>query len=330
LNDVGDQDPCAKLYEVLQDSRNALQVERATEALQLIGGPKAVQAVADLNMRQLLNDQFFKPIREADEKGQELLGLARSQTERAYNHTLTTAKVVLGLGIGLSLIFMLLIFKDQFGVGAAAVPQPATVQATPAEGQEQVPATPAAEQEQVPASTSNTPLVAGFVFSCMTAIAGLLMPYFWDPVKTVYKANAESVKLVAGLHGYLSRLRLLGLGYAEAFTNKEWAVERLVFMERINTAAGAALKETILGLNDLGAWPVEAAVGPVQVPDLSGKLLKDAQALAKGYGLETVADALSAESTLPALTVVSQFPPAKTQVAVGSTVTVAISQGKSQ
>ena len=74
----------------------------------------------------------------------------------------------------------------------------------------------------------------------LALVGGLLVPYFWNPAQAMQKTNAEMTRLITSFHGYISRMRLLGLGFAHAYSQNK---ADLSFLTVVSNAAGSAIND---------------------------------------------------------------------------------------
>jgi len=156
----------------------------------------------------------------------------------------------------------------------------------------------------------------------VAAIAGLLTPFFWNSASAVQKASAEMTRLVTGFHGYMSRMRLLGLGFADLFSRQKADVQVLT---SVANAAGDAMLDSAGVLADVAVWP--SGKGTVKVPDVTGKTWAEAAQLAHERGLTITLKDLAYGDTAEGR-VSGQSPTADSIVEVGTEIELTLSKGK--
>jgi serine/threonine-protein kinase len=156
----------------------------------------------------------------------------------------------------------------------------------------------------------------------IAAIVGLLTPFFWNSALAVQKGSAEMTRLVTGFHGYMGRMRLLGLGFADLCARDRADAQ---FLTTVSDAAGDAMLDSAGILSGVGAWP--AGRGTVKVPDVAAKSWADAATLAADRGLAVTLKEL-AYSDIESGKVSAQSPAANTLVETGTTIELTLSKGK--
>ncbi|MDY0019001.1 MAG: PASTA domain-containing protein, partial [Anaerolineae bacterium] len=265
--------------------QEGITYQRANEALKAMGGQKAVQALIESTKQQWVESKFFNPIEEADQHGRRILNATVWMSVISYLVTLGAAVVVLWFGAGLL---------------------SSSVQKIQASGTAQL--------------ATTVEAIAGAI----AAIAGLLLPFFWNPSGAVQKANAEMTKLVTAFHGYMGRMRLLGLGFAHAYTEDRADTN---FLLAISHAAGDAMVDSAGVLTDVGAWP-GVNKGVVQVPDFKGMTWSEAAEAAKGRSLQITMKEQAYDAEIEEGKVTAQSLPAETLVELGATLALTLSKGK--
>jgi hypothetical protein len=91
---------------------------------------------------------------------------------------------------------------------------------------------------------------------------------YLTPIKDADKAGLDILKNTderaeESYEFLTSRLRLLGLGFAHAYTEKSWS-EFSTFLTDTSKAAGEAMLDSVDALNGIGHWPAQT---PKQATD---------------------------------------------------------------
>lgn len=259
-----------------------IQSGRARDALIVMGGERAVESIVNYNIQQQVTDRFFEPMEEARKKGWELLEDVRNWSGSNYRYAYYIAIVTAGLGISIFIIGLLVLF---FG--------------------------------------DNT--TAGFVSvggGLLLSFAAGVGAYLWEPVKGLNKVAAELSRLIMSFENYLGRMRLIGLGFAHAYTQNSF--DQLQFLKRISEMTSDAMRESASSLADVGDWPgfFERQSAFATVPDLVEKPLAVAKQLVQEAELELVVANSEYHKDKVQDTILSQIPGPGTFVTKGSTVEV--------
>jgi beta-lactam-binding protein with PASTA domain/HEAT repeat protein len=257
----------------------------ADKALKMMGGETAATALLEADRKQYVEEQFFGPIKEASSQGNAILNEMRQKGIEAYNFTKTVAIIVVVIGM---LLAGYSIWEMIFGG-----PNRAELFAT-----------------------------GGLISSVLLLLGGLITTTFWNPASAVQKAVAELAKLMTAFYGYMGRMRLIGLGFAHAYTENNW--DQTEFLTRMSDAAGEAMMDSASLLNDIGFWPGTT----ITVPNLLGKTSAEAEVEAKARGLDVVVKEMAYHDTQAQGQVCKQSPEADTQVKIGRTLDITLSMGQ--
>jgi hypothetical protein len=165
--------------------------------------------------------------------------------------------------------------------------------------------------------------IATGITGLIASLVGLLTPFFWNSASAVQKANAEMTRLVTAFHGYMGRMRLLGLGFADAYTKDQ---ADATFLTTVSEAAGSAMMDSSGLLTDISYWP--AAREHVQTPDFAGMTWNDAETAAKARSLRIRLEGQVFSDDVAEGRIVGQSPVADSKTEVGSVVNLTLSKGK--
>jgi hypothetical protein len=262
-----------------------LRRERARIALTAMGGADSVKALVGIEKKAWVQNRYFNPMHEMDAEARKSLKVVQGQARVSFWFTHVAASVVVAIGIALAVGCLVAIFKD---AGTWTVLGPG-------------------------------------IAAVVTAVGGMLVPFFFNPASAVQRACAEMTRVITAFMGYSGRMRLLGLGFAAEYTKDS---ADLAFLKAINEAAGSALADSCNVLGDVAVWP---GMSTVEVPDLVGKDWDTAVAAAKPFGLQVSLDKVDfSEKADDENKIVKQTPPTKSQAVVGTVIKVVISKGKKE
>lgn len=179
------------------------------------------------------------------------------------------------------------------------------------------------EENQTPQVNNSffglNPTSAGIIFAgLMTSILGALGTAVFDPVKGLQKATAEITQLIMTFENYLGRMRLIGLGFAHAYTSQNW--EQLDFLNQVSNLTASAMRESGSYLDKIGEWPGDSQF--VNVPYLMNRQLDEAILLVQKSGLEVKVSDPKYDNGKTINTVIAQDPDPGISLAVGSLVKV--------
>jgi len=268
-----------RLVESLKVQEGAVY-DRARYALRVIGDERSIQDLIAETRRRWLENRYFQPIEDADQHGRRILDNTVWMSRASFIFTLLVAGAVV-------------IFGSAMLFNNLVRPQP--------EG------------------SSGLKEIAGAVAGALTAIAGLLLPFFWNPSQRVQETNVEIARVITAFHAYIGRVRLLGLGFASQYADGKADIN---FLTTVSNAVGDAMLDSTGLLSEIG----QAARAVVETPDLVGKTWEDAAVEARAYGLTITFEKL-AQSDKPEGQVVEQKPAAKTPVQAGSKLALTLSKG---
>ena len=257
---------------------------RARDALSIMGSVEAAGALIGAEKSRWLQDRFFGPIEKADQHGKEILSGTIWMSRVSWVFTLIVAAVVTGFGGWL-------LYASISKLVAADVVQWETI--------------------------------ATGIAGAAASIVGLLAPFFWNSASAVQKGNAEMTKLVTAFHGYMGRMRLLGLGFADAYTKDKADAS---FLTTVSGAAGEAMIESVGVLTDISAWP--GAKVKVRVPKGKELTWQDAEKEIKARALVITLKELAYDDEVAVNLVADQDPKADAEVEAGTSVAVTLSMGK--
>jgi hypothetical protein len=163
------------------------------------------------------------------------------------------------------------------------------------------------------------PLITTFI-GALSTIGGFLGTYVWEPAKGLNKVASELSRLIMSFENYLGRMRLIGLGFAHAYTQNNF--EQLLFLSRISEITADAMRESTISLKDIGKYPNFVDKRVVTVPVLIDNSLESARGLVEQTKLEMIiGDPEYSEDKNPG-TIIAQDPPAGVYVAIGSKIKV--------
>jgi hypothetical protein len=262
-----------------------LERERARVALTAMGGSDAVKALVGIEKKEWLENRYFEPMRVMNDSATARLKRVEDQADTSFTFARWASGIVVAVGAVLAIACIVAIFKN---AGTWTVIGPG-------------------------------------IAAVVTAVGGMLVPFFFNPASAVQRACAEMTRVITAFISYSGRMRLLGLGFAAEYTKD---AADLAFLKAVNEAAGAALADTCNVLSDVAVWP---GMSTVEVPDLVGKDWDSAVAAAKPFGLQVSLDKVDfSEKTSDENKIVKQTPPAKSQAVVGAVVKVVVSIGKKE
>jgi hypothetical protein len=259
------------------------QYTRAHDALGIMGSVEAADALIGAEKGKWVQDKFFGPMDEADKHGRKILDGTVWMSRLSWGFTLLVS-------LGVTTFGAWLLYVSVRSIQGADAPDWGTI------------------------ATGITGLVA--------SLAGLLTPFFWNSASAVQKANAEMTRLVTAFHGYMGRMRLLGLGFADAYTKDQ---ADATFLTTVSEAAGSAMMDSSGMLTDISYWP--AAREHVQTPDFAGMTWNDAETAAKARSLRITLEGQAFSDDIAEGRIVAQSPVADSQTEVGSVVKLTLSKG---
>jgi beta-lactam-binding protein with PASTA domain len=260
--------------------------ERARDALEAMGGQKAIGALVEAEKRRWVESKFFTPMDKADEHGREILNRTVKKSDTSFTFTLWAAVTVGLIGATLAISTIVLMWRDQ--------------------------------------TISNLNATVMAVSGVVALIVSLLVPFFWNPAAAVQKTHAEMTKLVTAFHSYMGRMRLLGLGFAHAYTENEWEKSPR-FLTTVSDAAGDAMLDSTGVLSDISFWP--GAKVTVQVPDVTGMKWDEAQKAAEARGLTVTLKESAYDEEVPEDRIAAQSPAAESRAEVGTSIQLTLSKG---
>jgi eukaryotic-like serine/threonine-protein kinase len=167
---------------------------------------------------------------------------------------------------------------------------------------------------------------------------GVLTPFFWNSAAAVQKGSAEMTRLVTAFHGYMGRMRLLGLGFADLFTRDSFEIT-LKELSYSDTAAGRVSAQSPVANSDVGpGTTIELTLSkgpkpsgeakPAEVPPLTGMALDTAQEAVLAAKLRLKVEDFGLDLGRSKGEILSQDIPPDTQVAEGTTIGVTVNIGK--
>ena len=259
--------------------------ERAQEALSGMGGSAAAAALVAAARRDWVETKFFTPIEKADEEGKVLLSDTARMSKQSWLFTMIASGVVIVAGI----ILLIITFSKIDTTGA-----------------------------------NDLAALATGLGGLVAVVVGMLTPFLWNAAAAVQKGSAEMTRLVTSFHGYMGRMRLLGLGFADLSTRQQADVQVIT---TIANAAGDAMLDSAGVLSQVSVWP--SGKGMVKVPDVAGKTWAEAAALAEERGLEVTLKKLEYSDTDEGK-VSAQSPSANSTVETGTVIELTLSKGKEE
>lgn len=237
----------AKAHDKLVDALRSRTIAAgyAQAALTTMGGERAIQAMIQYSLQEQVAERFFKPMEEARKKGWSLLKDVQEKTNKSWDFSLKIAIMTAVVGVVLIVISILQVIR---GDG------------------------------------TTDPFSAGTALAgLLTVIIGLIGSYFWKPARGLLKSTAEVAQLIMSFENYLGRMRLIGLGFAHAYTEQNWG--QFQFMDQVTDITGDALRESLIPLQVVGQWPQYEAGTVVTVPDLTNQPVDQAKRIAETAGL---------------------------------------------
>jgi hypothetical protein len=275
-----------KVHDELVDAlkEGNLAGSRARDALIFMGGQKSVESIVEHSLQRQVEERYFKPMEEASKRGWELLGDVRNWSGSNYKYALNVAITTLVVGV----ILLALGVLNLLSAGG----------------------------EDTPSAIDWGLLVGGGLFTVLGFFGG----YLWEPVKGLNKVAAELSQLIMSFENYLGRMRLIGLGFAHAYTNQNWG--QLSFLGQISDLSAEAMRESIVSLEDIGSWPEFDTDKVITVPLVVDQSVEDARNLLKQAKLEIEIGAAIYAADKDEGRVVTQEPPEGTFVARNTKVKV--------
>ena len=343
-------------------SADTPRAKRARQALAAMGTDESLDAFIGANFIKSAKDQYFEPIKKATEQGDKILQSTRRRSFVTWIFTLIIAAIIVGMGLYLfgASVQQLQIDQSQsaerekIAVVEKSLDNTNTSLAEITIALESLAAVVDAEeldveglQEQIEAFepvaeslTANTTAIAESAASMSTvdwapiaaaltglaaAVAGLLIPFFWNPTAAIQKANSQMASLITSTYGYFSRMTMIGLGFAHAYTTTD-VKKNLEVMTIASQAAGTAMTDSVLVMSGIGSWPGGGRT--VEVPDLKARKWDEAAVLAQERGLSVTMKAMKYDDTTIAEKVLEQSPAAGTLTDIGTIVGLTLSKGK--
>ena len=248
---------------------DALHSGRARDALIVMGGERAVASIINYNLQQQVNDKFFKPMEDAREKGWELLEDVRKKSNINQNIALVAAIVTMLFGIVIFLIGIE-IYRES------------------------------------PSPESTAMLLGGPLIS-FVSFAGSIGAYIWKPARALNKVSSELSRLIMSFENYLGRMRLIGLGFAHAYTQNNF--DQLRFLNGVSEITANAMRESALAMEAVGEWPkFETENQFTAVPTLLNLTIIEARRLSEELKLKIeIGEPVYHENTAPD-TIIAQTP----------------------
>lgn len=257
----------------------------AREALISIGSEQGVQALVEQDTRQYVDDKYFGPIKDAEEKSTKILTDMVNMSKISYGFTILVAILAVAGGA--------MLLKNSIDIALG----------TPTAGWEVL-----------------VPALSGLIL----ALAGILTPYFWNSAQAVQKTNGQMTNLITAFHGYLGRMRLIGLGFAHAFSAGTENQEHADFAAAMSNAVGQAILDSSRVLESIGRGPL-VETDLTTVPNFVGESKANAVALVDGKSLTLVFKSDNNEAEKD--TIFAQDIRAATEVKRGTVVNATISLG---
>jgi beta-lactam-binding protein with PASTA domain len=251
-----------------------------------MGGQEAMGALVEVEKRRWVESKFFAPMDKADEHGRKILDRTVLKSDTSFRFTVVAAALVGLIGATLAVSTIVLMWRDQ--------------------------------------TISNLNATVTAVSGVVALIISLLVPFFWNPAAAVQKTHAEMTKLVTAFHGYMGRMRLLGLGFAHAYTEDEWEKSPR-FLTTVSDAAGDAMLDSTGVLSDISFWP--GAKVTVQVPDVTGMQWDEAQKAAEARGLTVTLKESAYDEDVAEDRIAAQSPAAESRAEVGTSIQLTLSKG---
>ena len=256
----------------------------ARDALLAMGGQKAIDSMVQYSLQKMVQDKFFAPMEQAREQGWQLLNDVRFWSNSNYQVAYKAAIASFVVGLVMLVIGVLYML------------------------------TPETAQQNI------TWILASGVVS---TVAGIVGTFLWEPVKGLNKVESELVRVIMSFENYLGRMRLIGLGFAHAYTTANW--NQLEFLEGVSLLSGEAMYGSASVLEDLGEYPnVKRNFDKpyTLVPSLVGKPVDEARQLVEAVDLHLDVGVPAYDSTRVEHTVVSQIPEPETYAGKGATVKI--------
>ncbi|MDX1665073.1 MAG: PASTA domain-containing protein [Candidatus Promineifilaceae bacterium] len=260
---------------------DSLLSSRARDALIVMGGERAVESIVEHNLQQQVNDKFFRPMEEARQSGYQLLEDVRNWTSGNYRIAYYTALATFMVGIATFVVGVIALLTDRADL-----------------------------------------VTPGYLASgSLVTIAGFVGTYLWEPVKGMNRVGSELSRLVMSFENYLGRMRLIGLGFAHAYTQNSF--DQIQFLQRVSDITAAAARESALMMENIGDFPqFHSSRGLVAVPALVGEPLDDARHLAREAGLSLRVGEARYSGDDVSQTVLAQEPPPGIYVSPNSEIRV--------
>lgn len=263
---------------------DSMRSSLARDALIAMGGQKAIDSMVQYSLQRLVQDKYFEPIEEARKKGWQLLDDVRFWSNSNYQFAYRAANFSLLIGLGLIVVGVIYLLN--------------------------------------PGSTKeNVRWVLGS--GALATVAGIVGTFFWEPAKALNKVESELTRIILSFENYLGRMRLIGLGFAHAFSTENW--NQLHFLESISRLSGQAMRESTVALEDIGKWPnyKDAFDKPyIMIPTLVGKSLDEAGRLVDAARLKLEVSSPEFRENYAVNSIISQEPPPGVYVAEGATIKV--------
>jgi hypothetical protein len=272
----------AKAHNKLVDALRSRTVAAgyAQAALTAMGGERAIQAMVQYSLQQQVAERYFRPMEEAREEGWKLLTDLKSKTNKSFDFSLGIAWFTVVVGVIL------------FGI---------SVWLTVRNG-----------------NTAN-PFAAGTAIMGLIGVAaGIAGTYFWKPARGLLKVTSEIAQLIMSFENYLGRMRLIGLGFAHAYTEQNWG--QFQFLDQVTDITGDSLRESTVALPGIGQWPEMEAATLVTVPNFTGQPADQAKRIADVAGLYVASSKTEYDPDRPDQTVKSQDLAAGIRVGRGTAV----------
>ncbi len=340
--------------EAIKMLANALEVpgrqsDLAEKALQTIGGTYASEELIASARREWLDSKYFTPLEEADQEGKKLLRNAVTGANWSYAIYMVIVGIVVLMGLFSAFTVFQELYQEQTRQNAAqATPSTSlqnqgqaseqanlgatsenSVQETDSTTQDTTDIVQNPVQETQTQVTTNPPtgdtfVVGGLIYSAITLLIALLAPFFWRSANAGQRASADLARVIAGFHSYIARMRLIGLGFAYAYTSEKF--ENSGFLQNISAEAGNAIKDAGQVFLGIGQNPLSTTT--VTVPSVIGMKPEEAESAIRAAGLLHSTGGSEKSDKVDKDKIAKQEPVAGMQVNPGTSVKLTLSQGK--
>ena len=269
-----------KLVDALRSRTTAAGYAQA--ALTTMGGERAIQAMIQYSLQQQVAERYFDPMEEARKKGWSLLADIQKKATTSWDYSLIVAGLTVVVGVIL------------FGISVWQFSK---------------------------TDNATDPFASGTALAGLLAVViGLVGSYFWKPARGLLKSTSEVAQLIMSFENYLGRMRLIGLGFAHAYTEQNWG--QFQFMDQVTDITGDSLRESLIPLQGVGQWPQYEAATIVTVPDLTNQPVDQAKRIAETAGLAVTMNEAEYDPDHADQTVKAQDLTAGIRVGHGTTITL--------